>query len=141
MKKLIYVVDDDPVYLKMMEGHFKMMSEYEPKVFKTGKDAIQALTETIPYAVLLDHQFMNDPQKTGLDYLKEIRKISSKVPVIYITSTQNDEVQAKAGKLKVNGYIIKDGASLIHLRVALDKIAESANKKGVLSKLFNKKST
>ncbi len=138
MKKLIYVVDDDPVYLKMMEGHFKQMSEYEPKVFKTGDEAIKALSETVPFAILLDHQFLNEPNKTGLDYLKAIRKISSKVPVIYITSTQNKEIQGQAAKLKVNGYIIKDGASLVHLRVALDKITEQSQSKGMLGKLFKK---
>ena len=139
MKKLIYVVDDDPVYLKMMEGHFKQMVEYEPKVFKSGNDAVKALEQTVPFAILLDHQFMNDPQKTGLDYLKEIRKISSKVPVIYITGTQDKEIQGKAAKLKVSGYIIKDGASLVHLRVALDKIADQSKPKGgVLGRIFKK---
>lgn len=138
MKKLIYVVDDDPVYLKMMEGHFKQMSEYEPRIFKTGDEAIKALSETIPFAILLDHQFVNEPDKTGLDYLKEIRKISSKVPVIYITGTKNQEIQGAAAKLKVNGYIIKDGASLVHLRVTLDQITEQSKKKGVFGRLFGK---
>jgi two-component system nitrogen regulation response regulator GlnG len=139
MKKLIYVVDDDPVYLKMMEGHFKLMSEFDPKVFKTGPDAIKALSEAVPFAILLDHQFVNDPQKTGLDYLREIRKLNSKVPVLYITGTRNEEIQAAAAKLKVNGYIIKDGASLVHLRAALDKISEQSKSKGVFSKIFKKK--
>jgi DNA-binding NtrC family response regulator len=139
MKKLIYVVDDDPVYLKMMEGHFKQMAEYEPKVFKTGDDAVKALEENIPFAILLDHQFLNEPQKTGLDYLKEIRKINSKVPVIYITSTLDKEIQGKAAKLKVSGYILKDGASLVHLRVALDKIIDQSKPKGsVLGRIFKK---
>jgi CheY-like chemotaxis protein len=138
MKKLVYVVDDDPVYLKMMEGHFKLMSEFEPTIFKTGPDAIKALSGIVPFAILLDHQFMNDPQKTGLDYLKEIRKVNSKVPVIYITSSQDKEIQAKAARLKVSGYIYKDGASLVHLRVILDKIADQAKSKGVFGKLFKK---
>lgn len=138
MKKLIYLVDDDPIYLKMMEGHFKLMSEFEPRVFKSGPEAIKALSETVPFAILLDHQFLNDPQKTGLDYLKEIRKLNSKVPVIYITSSQNQEIQEKAAKLKANGYIFKDGASLVHLRVVLDKISEQSKRKGVFGKLFKK---
>lgn len=139
MKKLIYVVDDDPIYLKMMESHFKQMAEYESKVFKSGAEAIKALSETVPFAILLDHQFLNDPQKTGLDYLKEIRKLNPKVPVIYITASEDKEIQTKANKLKVNGYIYKDGASLVHLRVAFDKIVDSSKDKGgVFSKLFKK---
>jgi CheY-like chemotaxis protein len=138
MKKLIYVVDDDPVYLKMMEGHFKQMSEYESRVFKSGAEAVKAVSEAVPFAILLDHQFVNDPQKTGLDYLKEIRKLNSKVPVIYITASEDKQIQAQAAKLKVSGYIYKDGASLVHLRVALDKILAQANKKGVFDKLFKK---
>lgn len=138
MKKLIYVVDDDPIYLKMMEGHFKLMSQYETKVFRSGPDAIKALAETEPFAILLDHQFVNDPHKTGLDYLKEIRKVNSKVPVVYITGSLDKEIQTMASKLKVNGFILKDGASLVHLRVVLDKISDQSQNKGLLGKLFKR---
>jgi hypothetical protein len=35
-------------------------------------------------------------------------------------------------------YIVKDSASFVRLRTALDKLREKADKKGFISKLFGK---
>jgi response regulator of citrate/malate metabolism len=136
MKKLVFIIDDDPVYLKFMKGHFNQMDEFETQVFQTGTDALAILPNTNPYLIILDHLFINDP-KTGLEYLKEIRKVNSKVPVIYITATNDEEVRSKASRLKVNHYILKDDGFLVHLRTALDHLKNQPEKKGFL-KLFKK---
>jgi DNA-binding response OmpR family regulator len=101
MKKLVFIIDDDPIYLNFMKGHFKQMAEYETQVFLSGKDAIKALDETKPYLIILDHLFLNDPDNTGLEYLKEIRKKTSKIPVIYITSINEEILKKITAKLKV----------------------------------------
>jgi len=137
MKKLVFIVDDDPVYLKFMNGHFKQMSEYQTEVFQSGAEALKALDQAKPYLIILDHIFLNDPDRTGLDYLKEIRKKNSKVPVIYITAINEDILRSKAKKMKVIDYILKDDAFLIHLRTALDKLA-APPKKNLLTKIFSK---
>jgi len=138
MKKLVFIIDDDPIYLKFMKGHFKQMAEYETQVFLYGKDAIKALDETKPYLIILDHLFLNDPDNTGLEYLKAIRKKTSKIPVIYITSINEEILRKITGKLKVIDYIVKDDAFLIHLRTAMDKLKEQPKKKGLLNKIFSK---
>lgn len=136
MKKLVFIIDDDPVYLKFMTGHFNQMDEFETRVFQTGTDALAILPTANPYLIILDHLFINEP-KTGLEYLKEIRKVNSKVPVIYITATNDEGVRLKASRLKVNHYILKDDAFLVHLRTALDHLRNQPEKKGFL-KLFKK---
>lgn len=137
MKKLVFIIDDDPVYLKFMKGHFNQMDEFQTQVFQTGTDALSVLATANPFMIILDHSFLNDP-KTGLEYLKEIRKINSKVPVIYITATNDEGVRSKTSKLKVNSYILKDDAFLVHLRTALDKLKNEPEKSGLFKKLFRK---
>lgn len=137
MKKLVFIIDDDSVYLNFMKGHFNQMPDYQTQIFQSGKDALLALESTQPHVIILDHSFLNDPAKTGIDYLKEIRKKNTQVPVIYITATDSEEVRSKAEKLKVKHYIIKNDSFLIHLRTALDKIANS-KPQGILGKLFGK---
>lgn len=138
MKKLVFIIDDDPVYLNFMKGHFKQMADFETQVFPSGKDAIKALDDTKPFLIILDHLFLNDPDNTGLEYLKEIRKKASRIPVIYITSINEDILRKQTSKMKVADYILKDDAFLIHLRTALDKLTKPPEKKGLLKKLFNK---
>ncbi|MCE7862274.1 MAG: response regulator [Bacteroidetes bacterium CHB5] len=136
MKKLVFIIDDDPVYLNFMQGHFKQMPDFETRVFQSGPEGIAALETTRPYLIILDHLFTNAPGKTGLDYLKEIRKKQSGVPVIYITGLNDEALKAKTKKLKVADHILKNDAFLIHLRTAMDKLNQPA--KGILSKLFKK---
>jgi DNA-binding response OmpR family regulator len=138
MKKLVFIIDDDPVYLNFMKGHFKQMAEFETQVYLSGKDAIKALDDTKPFLIILDHLFLNDPDNTGLEYLKEIRKKTSRIPVIYITSIDEQILRSKTAKMKVVDYILKDDAFLIHLRTALDKLTKQPEKKSLLKKLFSK---
>lgn len=137
MKKLVFIIDDDSVYLNFMRGHFNQMAQYETRIFQTGAEGIKALDTAVPDILILDHSFLNDPKHTGLDYLKEIRKKNADVPVIYITATDTPELRAKTSKLKVKHYIQKDDTFLIHLRTSLDKIA-TEKPGGILSKLFRK---
>ncbi|MBX2895158.1 MAG: response regulator [Cyclobacteriaceae bacterium] len=136
MKKLVFIIDDDPVYLHFMKGHFKQMPEFETQVFQSGPEGIAALETTRPYLIILDHLFTNAPDKTGLDYLKEIRKKQSGVPVIYITGLNDEGLKAQTKKLKVTDHILKNDAFLVHLRTAMDKLNQPP--KGILSKLFKK---
>ncbi|MCW5911361.1 MAG: response regulator [Cyclobacteriaceae bacterium] len=137
MKKLVFIIDDDPVYLNFMKGHFSQMPQFETHVFQTGPEGIAALAGTRPYLVILDHLFTNAPDKTGLDYLKEIRKKQPGVPVIYITGLNDAELKEKTKKLKVVDHILKNEAFLVHLRTAMDKL-DNPRPKGILGKLFNK---
>lgn len=138
MKKLVFIIDDDPVYLQFMKGHFKQMDNYETQIFQSGQDALKSMATIKPDVVILDHSFLNDPVKTGLDYLQEIRKLNSSIPVIYITATDNAELRAKTQMLKVKSYILKNDGFLIHLRSALDKISTQSKSSGILKKFFKK---
>ncbi len=137
MKKLVFIIDDDPVYLKFMKSHFSQMEEFQTQVFQTGTEALTALANAKPFLIILDHSFLND-SRTGLEYLKEIRKKDSRIPVIYITATNDDALRAKTSRLKVDHYILKDDVFLMHLRTALDKLKNQPEKKGLLKKLFKK---
>lgn len=134
MKKVVFIIDDDPVYLNFMKGHFSQMPEFETQVFRTGSEGIAALADTKPYLIILDHLFTNAPDKTGLDYLKEIRKKQPKTSVIYITASTDEVLKKETAKLKVSDHIIKNDAFLVHLRTAMDRMNEP--KVGIFEKLF-----
>lgn len=138
MEKLVFIIDDDPVYLNFMKSHFMQMDEFKTQVFQNGSDAIKELDSVKPYLIILDHQFLNDPTKTGLEFLKEIRKKDSGIPVIYITASDEESLIAKTKKLKVTDHILKDEGFLVHLRTALDKLTMNSEKGGLFKNLFKK---
>lgn len=134
MKKLVFIVEDSPVQQKLLQVHFEeMLGNYEVKTFLDPDDLFKHLHEK-PFAIVLDHFFNNKKDKTGLDYLKEIKKKNKSIPIIYYTSLDNEKTMAEAMSLGAHDYIIKNSASLVRLRTSLDLL--HAQKKSLFEKLF-----
>jgi CheY-like chemotaxis protein len=138
MKNLVFIVEDNPAQQKMLRVHFEeMLGAYSVKTFSDPEELFAHLKED-PFAVVLDHFFGDKTSKTGLHYLKEIRKSHNKLPVIYYTTLNDDAVRKEVMSLGAEQYIIKDSASLVRLRTALDLIHEKKSKKGFLNKLLGR---
>lgn len=137
MKKLVFIIEDDLVQQKMLQVHFeKMLGNYRARTFSNPEDMLQHLKEK-PFAVVLDHFFSDEEGKTGLDYLRIMRKNHSSVPVIYYTTLDDESVRAEVMSLGAEQFIIKNSASLVRLRAALDHLHEKESKKSFLKKLFS----
>ncbi len=135
-KNLVFVVEDNLTQQKMLQVHFEQMGNYEVRTFADPKAMLPHLDEK-PFAVVLDH-FFEDKEKTGLDYLKVLRKSHRQVPVIYHTTLDDQQVREKALELGAVEYIVKDSASLVRLRTALDNLQKKKNQKGFFGRLFGK---
>jgi len=137
MKKLVFIVEDSQAQQKMLKVHFEeMLGNYTVRPFTNPEELYKHLDEK-PFAVVLDHYFDNH-SKTGLDYLALIRDQYPKLPVIYYTTLDDDAIRHQAKTLGIESYILKDSASLVRLRTALDIIHEKGEKKGFFKKLFSK---
>lgn len=134
MDKIVFIIDDDPVYLKFMKEHFKLLGGFQTEVFLNGDEAIKKIAEQKPYLVILDNH-LEEPNKSGVHYLKLISKVRPRVPVVYITAETDPELRKTVEKIGVSSYILKDDAFLVYLRTALDDIANPP-KKGFLKKIF-----
>lgn len=138
MKKTVFVVEDNPTQQKMLQVHFEqMLGDYEVRTFADPKEMFAHLDEK-PYAIVLDH-FFQDKEKTGLDYLKQLRKSHRRLPVIYYTTLDDESVRSQVMKLGAEEYIVKNSASLVRLRTALDTLLKKSQQKGLLGRLFGKK--
>src|SRR5687768_6035444 len=130
MKKLVFIIEDDLVQQKMLQVHFEdMLGNYTARTFSNPEDMLQHLKEK-PFAVVLDHFFSDEKGKTGLDYLRIMRKNYSSIPVIYYTTLDDESIRAEVMSLGAEQYIIKNSASLVRLRSALDNLHEKESKKG-----------
>ena len=137
MKNLVYVVEDNPVQQKMLQVHFEqMLGNYSVQTFSNPAEMLGHMKNK-PFAIVLDH-FFGEKGKTGLDYLRELRKSNNSVPVIYYTTLNDDKVRKEVLELGAEEYIIKDSASLVRLRTALDAIHSKLSRKGFFKKLFKR---
>jgi CheY-like chemotaxis protein len=139
MKKLVFVVEDNPVEQKLLQVHFEeKLGNYNVRTFSKPDEMFSHLKEK-PFAVVLDHFFNDNNNRTGLYYLQMIRKNYNSIPVIYYTTLEDENVKAEVMALGAAQYIIKNSASLVRLRTALDVLHEKASKrKNFFQRLFNK---
>ena len=140
MNKLVFIVEDNPVQQKMLQVHFEeMLGNYNVRTFAKPQDLFPHLQEK-PFAVVLDHFFPDNTAKTGIHYLKNLKKDHPEIPVIYYTTLDDDIVRGEVMALGAEEYIVKNSASLVRLRTALDLIDEKVSKKkGFLGRLFKGK--
>ena len=138
MKKLVFIVEDNIVQQKILKVHFEeMLGDYTVQTFEEPEKMFEHMKEK-PFAVVLDHFFQNKQNKTGLDYLKLMQKNFPSIPVIYYTSLDDANIREEVLSLGAEDYILKNSASLVRLRTALDVLHEKSGKKGFFKRLFGK---
>lgn len=128
MKDLVFIVEDNLVQQKMLQAHFEeALDNYSVRTFISPVDLVKHLKEK-PFAVVLDH-FFEPGAKTGMHYLKKMRKRYPSIPVIYHTTLDDNSTRAEVMALGAEQYIIKDSTSLVRLRTTLDIIHNKILKK------------
>lgn len=92
-KRLILVVDDEPINRMLLEGYLE--EEYEVLTAADGREAIEKIRRyrDLLSLVLLDLLL---PDMNGLDILKEVKTsgVTQNIPVIVMTSEQDEEVRS-----------------------------------------------
>ncbi len=111
------MVDDEPAVIELLKEFFKQFQHghaYEVAAAHDGADAAIALLRGQYDLILLD---MNMPRMGGLEFLKQIRGLGVRVPVIMVTGNQDVEAAAQALSGGVFAYVPKpfDFKQLDHL--------------------------
>ena len=104
MSKLkVLLVDDEPDLLKLMGERIKLW-DYILITAPNGKRALEILRAQRPDIIILDYMM---PDIDGIATLKEIRKVSKKIPVIMFTAHPNEKNIKGAQALGINAFVPK----------------------------------
>ncbi len=121
-EKKILVVDDDPqMRYALMEAVRRL--GYEVVLSDNGKDALTKLQNQNFSMVITD---MKMPVMTGLELLKQIRRISSQIPVLVITAFGTIENAVDTMKVGAVDYLLKP-FSFDVIKKAIDSIIQKEN--------------
>ncbi|MCB8994698.1 MAG: response regulator [Bacteroidales bacterium] len=109
MGKLVFFVDDDKMILNLLEYTLKNRQDYEVKTFFTGEECLAQLGLK-PDLIVLDHHFKSNgnSSKNGLEVLKEIKHRDSKLPVIILTSNEDQDLAEEFISSGASRYIPKN---------------------------------
>ena len=99
----VLVVDDEIAVCHALK-EFLTLQEYEVETAQDGPMALKKVEEFNPHIVLLD---IIMPGMSGIDVLKEIRKINPKIGIIMVTAVVDEELAKNMIKLGAFDYITK----------------------------------
>lgn len=132
--KRICIIDDDFAHRRLLEYNLTSQN-YEVLSFSKGEEFMIEPFAELPFAIILDH-YLTD-EKTGLEYLADIKKKMPNVPVIFMTNETDENLIKQIVEVNASRYIAKDPASFVKLRTMLDEIQEKP-KENWLSRIFKK---
>ena len=103
--KIILIVEDDPVLLKMYTEKFTFEG-FSVLNAKDGEEALNIATKDKVDIVLLDIML---PRMSGTDFLDKLRQDpkGKSLPVVALTNLAEEGEKQKALKLGVKEYIVK----------------------------------
>ncbi|MBC7888859.1 MAG: response regulator [Ferruginibacter sp.] len=116
----IFLVDDDALYLKLLEKDLSEKPDYLISTFATGERCLESLSEK-PDIIVLDY-FLNGIEKDVLNGLETLSMIKSEypgIPVIMLSSQDKIEVAVNCMKLQAFEYIVKSETALARLNNAI----------------------
>lgn len=130
---LIFVVDDDPFYMQILNTHFSKLRltnkngiEYTFKVrnFATGKSCIEALKYN-PDVILLDYGINKNCRNAlgGRQTLDQIININANQKVV-ILNELNENLRGAFVENGLRDYIIKDQEAVSELNGLLKEVLE-----------------
>jgi DNA-binding NtrC family response regulator len=122
-KILIFLVDDDDLFLKSLEIDFAHNTGSTIKTYATGELCIENLSEK-PDVIILDY-YLDSVDKTainGLQTLDRIKEANPLIPVIMLSSQDKIEVAVNCMKHQAFDYIVKSETAFLRLQKAITTI-------------------
>ena len=107
--KLIFFVDDELMFINLLEYTFKCRNGYSIKTFNSGEACIEHL-HLHPDLVVVDFfLYSGESQMTGLDVVKKVKEINPDTLLVFLTGNEDDTIINEAKALGVERYILKNG--------------------------------
>lgn len=105
-KKRILVVDDHLVVREGLKLIFETEENYEVVGEAENGDKALVLTEQLkPDVILMD---LNMPKMSGLEVIKALNEKNNSVPIIILTTFNDDNLIMEGLSLGAKGYLLKD---------------------------------
>lgn len=121
----IFVVEDDPIYCKMVNYVMELNPDHEVYKFSTGQECIQQL-HLKPAIISLDYTLSD---MTGAEVLKKIKNFDKDISVIILSGQQDISTAVNLLKEGAYDYITKDSETKERLLNTLYNIKNHQNLK------------
>jgi len=84
--KRILVVDDSPIFLKLLEKYLRFLGYGQILVVSSGEDALIQVQQGAPDLIITDHNMIN---MDGIEMSQKVRELFPSLPIILSSATSN----------------------------------------------------
>ncbi len=121
----IFLVDDDYLYLKLLEIEFLEQANFEIHAYTSGEDCIRNLNKK-PDLIILDYHLdgINKQALTGIQALDEIKKLDADIPIVIFSSQDKIEVAVECMHHKAYDYVVKSETAFHRIKHIIDRISK-----------------
>lgn len=127
---LIFLVDDDPVFLKLLEIEFSELPNCEVETYVTGEECVENLTHK-PDVIVLDYQLdgVERDVMNGLETLDKIKAYNPEIPVIMLSAQDKIDVAVNCMHHAAFDYVVKSETAFFRLKKIISTISETQHLK------------
>ena len=122
----LFLVDDDAMYLKMLEIEFLQDTDIVIETYATGELCLTNLANN-PDIIILDY-FLNGIDKNamnGIQCLDEIKAKNPSIPVVMLSSQDKIEVAITCMHHKAYDYIVKSETAYFRIKKIIEAIIQT----------------
>ncbi len=119
----LFLVDDDPLFLKALEIEFLQHADFVIETYATGEICVQHLSNN-PDVVILDYHLdgIDKNAMNGLETLDKIKKYNSDIPVVMLSSQDSIDIAVNCMHHRAYDYVVKSETSFMRLQKIITSI-------------------
>lgn len=119
----LFLVDDDVLFLKMLEIEFIQHADFEIETFVTGELCLENLGQH-PDVIILDYMLdgLEEDAINGIETLDKIKDYDKNISVIMLSSQDKIDVAVSCMHHKAFDYVVKSETAFFRLQKAINAI-------------------
>lgn len=130
----LFLVDDDVVFLRLLEIQFLDHGDFEIETYTTGELCVENLSHK-PDLIILDYLFDHFSQKVmnGIETLDKIKEYDPGIAVIMLSEQDKIEVAIECIHHAAYDYVVKSETAFIRLQKIITTLFETKKLKKQLN--------
>lgn len=122
-KIILFLVDDDAVFLKLLEIEFLQHADFAIETYPTGELCIERLSHN-PDVIILDYHLdgIDKNAMDGIQTLDKIKGFNLDIPVIMLSAQDKIEVAINCMHHRASDYVVKSETAFMRLQKIITSI-------------------
>lgn len=116
-KKKLFLVDDDPLFLKTLEIDFLHHTDFTVETFASGESCLENLHHN-PDVIILDYHLTSIDKNAmnGIETLDKIKEIYPDMPVMMLSAQDKIDVAISCMHHRAFDYVVKSETAFLRLQ-------------------------